>query len=97
MKRTSKYLNKEFDNGWVCTHIGIANVQGKKSKAPGTRNYYYICERRTSDDKADKIVRLNSTEAAIVYRGEKQIEEIVESRLKTTNSCVRNISYHFGN
>lgn len=103
MKRTSKYLNKTFDNNWTCTHVGIARVQGKKkmnrkgnSKRPGHQTYYYIFERLTSDEKAEKLVRLNAAEAAAVYRGELQVEEIATSRqIKGTRVFKEKVSYHF--
>ena len=92
--RKSKYLNQPFDNGWRCTYVGYAYVQGKKAKAPGKINYYYIFERETSDSKADKMIRLNSTEAVKVWRGETTVEAIAESRLGH-GDFDRKISYHF--
>lgn len=91
--RTSKYLNKVFGN-WTCTHVGINNVQGVKSKHPAARNYYYIFERRTSDGLADKMVRLNSTEASKVFKGIELVENIVERRV-ANNKFTRKVSYHF--
>lgn len=93
-RRTSKYVGKNF-GGWECVEIGIANIQGRKSKAPGARNHYYVFERRTSDNKADKIVRLNSSEAAKVYKGIKCVEEIVDHRIQSNQKFERNITYHF--
>ena len=94
--RTSKYLNKEFDNGWKCIHVGIAKVQGKKAKRPGHCNYYYIFERRTSDNKTDKMIRLNASEAAKVYRGEATVEEFLDKREGSkTNRFTRKVSWHF--
>lgn len=96
MKRISKYLNKTFDNNWTCTHVGIASVQGKRAKWAGHRNYYYIFERRTSDDKADKLIRLNCGEAAKVYRGVLKVEDIANARqAKGENKFARKVSYHF--
>lgn len=93
--RTSKYLNKQFGN-WVCTYVGIRNVQGVRTKHPGARNYFYAFERRTSDNKADKIIQLNSTEASLVYRGIKCVEEILNDREATKpTSYTRQISYSF--
>lgn len=101
--RTSKYLNKTFDNGWKCTHVGIANVSSKfykgtklPTKYPGHRNYYYIFERRTSDNKADKMIRLEAPTAAKVYRGEVKIEDLVSCRESVNeNAFTRKVSYHF--
>lgn len=91
----SKYLNKTFGN-WTCTHVGIAYVSGKKLKSNGTRNYYYIFERRTSDGLADKLVRLNSSEASRVYKGELSVEEVAEMRKANNESeFARKVSYHF--
>lgn len=96
MKRTSKYLGKEFDNGWVCTHVGIASVQGKRAKAVGHINYYYVFERMTSDNKAQKLIRLNSSQAAAVYQGKISVEDLVEKRVaKDENAFTRKVSYHF--
>jgi hypothetical protein len=103
MKRTSKYVGKLFDNGWMCTHIGVARVQPKKkvkghglSKRAGHQTYYYIMERRTSDDKADKMIRLSAQEAANVYRGAVKVETILEAREgKQASKFTSKISYHF--
>lgn len=102
MKRTSKYLGKQFGD-WTCTHVGVATVQAKKkmnhkglAKRPGHQNYYYIMERLTSDSKAEKMVRLTSTQAAKVYRGELTVEEIAEQRTaKNLTKFATKVSYHF--
>ncbi len=104
MKRTSKYVGKKFDNGWICTAIGIATVQAKKkkngkglAKRPGHQNYYYVFERRTSDNLADKIIRLNSSEASKVYRGIICVEELLDIReKKPTKKICKSVHYHFG-
>ena len=101
MKRTSKYLNKRFGD-WTCTHVGISRVQpkrtmkGKLSKRPGHQTYYYIFERKTSDGKAEKLVRLNASEAAMVYRGMISVETIADSRTKRgADEFKSKVSYHF--
>jgi hypothetical protein len=101
MKRTSKYLNKQFGN-WTCTHVGISRVQakrtlsGKPSSQPGRQTYYYIFERVTSDGAAEKLVRLNHVEAAKVYRGELLVEDIADTRQAKGVSQFRSkVSYHF--
>jgi hypothetical protein len=101
MKRTSKYLNKQFGN-WTCTHVGISRVQpkktlkGKVSKQPGRQTYYYIFERMTSDGAAQKLVRLNHFEAAKVYQGLASVEEIADYRQKKgVNEFKSKVSYHF--
>lgn len=70
----SKYLGVTFDNGWTCTHVGIATVQDSSAKYPYHRGYYYIFERPTSDGKATKMIRLNSAYAAKVWSGRMQVE-----------------------
>lgn len=101
MKRTSKYLNKQFGN-WTCTHVGISRVQpkktmkGKASKQPGRQTYYYIFERLTSDGEAEKLVRLNHFEAAKVYQGLASVEEIAQYRQRCGASDFKHkVSYHF--
>ena len=103
--RTSKYLNREFDKGWVCTHVGVASVcptfyKGTKirTKGKGHQHYYYICERRTSDGKADKLVRLSDKEILRVARGLTTVEDIAETRQKVgENEFSKKVSYHFYN
>lgn len=100
--KTSKYLNKQFGS-WTCTHVGVARIQpkfyeGTKKVSPsaGTMTYYYIFERKTSDNKADKLVRLSAKEAARVYRGETTVEEIADARVaKNISDFTRKVSYHF--
>lgn len=101
MKRTSKYLNKQFGN-WTCTHVGISRVQpkrtmkGKISKQPGRQTYYYIFERITSDGAAEKLVRLNHFEAAKVYQGLASVESIAKCRQASgTREFKSKVSYHF--
>jgi hypothetical protein len=101
MKKTSKYLNKQFGN-WTCTHVGISRVQPKRTKSgkvsnqPGRQTYYYIFERITSDGMAEKLVRLNHVEAAKVYQGLAKVEDIANARQERGASDFRNkVSYHF--
>ena len=95
MKRTSKYLGKTFGN-WTCSYVGIANVQGKRAKGAGKRNYYYIFERFTSDSKAEKMIRLNSSEAAEVYKGKISVEDVLNKReCKRARKFNKKIFYHF--
>lgn len=100
MKKT-KYLNQQFGN-WTCTHVGIARVQGKKtknktvSKQPGRQTYYYVFERETSDGRAEKLVRLSAAQAAKVYRGEVTVEEIADARQSKGVAAFKDkVSYHF--
>jgi len=93
--RKSKYVGKQFGN-WTCTAIGIANVQGKRAKWAGHLSYYYIMERMTSDNKAEKMIRLNCSEASKVYQGLITVEEILDKReAKNSREFTRKVSYHF--
>lgn len=106
--RTSKFLNKTFGN-WTCTHVGVASVQPKickhkktatgkraKTKSPGSRQYYYVFERLTSDGKAEKLVRLNAVQAAKVYNGLLTVEEVADARQeKGVGTFTEKVSYHF--
>lgn len=101
MKRTSKYLHKQFGD-WTCTHVGISRVQpkrtlsGRKSRQPGHQTYYYIFERITSDGAAEKLVRLNQAQAAKVYRGKLSVEQIADERQsKGVSTFKEKVSYHF--
>lgn len=79
MAMRSKYVGNSFGN-WTCIGIGLANVQGRRSARPGTRNYFYTFERDTSDGIARKVMQLNSTEAAAVYAGRISVEELMDRR-----------------
>ena len=101
MKRTSKYLNKQFGD-WTCTHVGISRVQpkktlsGRKSRQPSHQTYYYIFERLTSDSLAEKLVRLNQAQAAKVYRGKLSVEQVANERQsKGVSTFKEKVSYHF--
>lgn len=90
MRKTSKYLNKQFGQ-WTCTHVGIAATSKKYNS-----NYYYIFERETSDGKAQKIIRLSSTEAAKVYNGFTTVEDIAITRVKKyRKQHTKRVNYHF--
>lgn len=100
--RKSKYLNRQFGL-WTCTHVGVARVQQKRlmhskgpAKRPGHQSYYYVFERRTSDNKADKMIRLGANEASRVYKGLITVEEILEAReAKPSRVFTEKISYSF--
>ena len=102
MKKTSKYLNKQFGN-WTCTHVGVATktavFKGKtrtRNAYPHHQTYYYIFERKTSDGKAEKLIRLNERQAAAVYRGETTVEAIADERQSRKASEFKTkVSYHF--
>ena len=94
--RRSKYIGMTSGD-WTCTFIGVDRVQpvytkkrnenGKKikSKRPGHRLYYYIFERLTSDQKADKLVRLTAAQILKVRKGLCTVEEIADKK-KSKNS-----------
>lgn len=104
----SKYLGM-ISGAWQCTHVGVASVQpvykkyekdplGRrvKSKSPGSKQYYYIFERPTSDGKAMKMVRLSAAEALRVRTGLSAVEQIADRK----KSCVKpnftqKVSYSF--
>lgn len=94
--RTSKYLGKVFDNGWKCTHVGIATVQGKNAKGAYHRGYYYLLERTTSDGKCEKQIRVNAAYMAKIGRGELLAEE-VENRIAKRHSklATKKVNYSF--
>ncbi len=106
--RKSKFLHKTFGN-WTCTHVGVASVQPKickykkaangkraKAKSPGSRQYYYVFERLTSDGLAEKLVRLNAVQAAKVYNGILSVEEVADLRQeKGVSEFTEKVSYHF--
>jgi hypothetical protein len=100
--RKSKYLGM-VSGQWVCTHVGVARVQptfykGTRTEClrPGHQSYYYIFERMTSDNKAEKMIRLNNIEAAKVWKKKVTVEEISDRReKKQAQKFARKISYHF--
>lgn len=101
--RKSKYIDKRFDHGWVCTHVGVARTQPKfykgtriECKRPHHQSYYYIFERVTSDSKAEKLIRLDRSEAAKVWRKEIEVEAIVKARqARSERKFTQKVSYHF--
>ena len=100
MKRTSKYVGKEY-SGWTVTYIGVATVQAKKkmngkgaAKRPGHCNYYYLLERVTSDSKAKKQVRLTSGNMCRLARGEFDIEAYSDGlTAKKSNVATKHTAY----
>lgn len=100
--KKSKYLNKQFGD-WTCTFVGVASVQPKflagtrkPRKSPGHQNYYYIFERITSDNKAEKMVRLNAAQVILVDRGIKTVEDYAVAKAKKSTASFKDkVSYHF--
>lgn len=106
--RTSKYLGLKSGT-WQCTHVGVASVQpaykkyerdplGRrvKSKSPGSKQYYYIFERPTSDGKAMKMVRLNAAQARQVLSMKAAVEDFAKKK-QTERSPLfeKKVSYSF--
>ena len=100
--RTSKYLG--IKNGtWTCTHVGIATVTPTfkpgtrlRHKSAGHRQYYYIFERLTHDNKAQKMIRLNAQQAMYVLRGLKTVEEYANKKKALKTQVFKDkVSYSF--
>ncbi len=106
--RKSKYIGLNCGD-WVCTHVGIATVQGVykkyerdalgrkvKSKSPGSKQYYYIFERLTHDGKAMKMIRLSAAQAKLVLAGKKTVEEFsLQKEKERSQTFTRRVSYSF--
>ena len=105
--RTPKYVGTKSGD-WTCTFYGIDYLQPAfskrrstttrkvRNKSAGHRQYYYVFERRTSDDLANKSVRLSAYEMLKVSRGKCTVEQIAEARAgKKMTKCVENVSYCF--
>ncbi len=106
--RTSKYLGLK-SGPWTCTHVGVASVQSAykkyerdalgrrvRSKSPGSKQYYYIFERLTSDKKAMKMIRLNAQQAMYVLRGSKTVEDYAAKKKKARSNIFKDkVSYSF--
>lgn len=90
MKRTSKYLNKQFGN-WTCTAIYLAANYCGNTK----HNYYrYQLSRQTSDNKCVKYVTVSASTMTKIDRGLCSVEDVVKTKLKTTGS-LNHILYRF--
>lgn len=104
--RKSKYLGTTSGD-WVCTNVGVAYVQpafkqkkvdGKRvrSKSPGHQQYEYTYERKTSDLKAMKIVKLNASQANKVLRGLMTVEDYAKKKAeKRSQKTKERICYSF--
>lgn len=95
-QRTSKFVGKEFDNGWVCTGINVAHCT--LTHKNGGPTYWYAFERKTSDGKFDKWIRVEGHEATKIYKGKITVEEVCELRERAEkNKHGHNINYMFAN
>ena len=100
--KKSKYLGMTNGN-WTCTHVGIAKVTptfkpGTKVRytSAGHRQYYYIFERLTSDEKAMKMVRLGFWQAKKVLDGERTVEEYAAKKERQrSQEFTKKVSYSF--
>jgi hypothetical protein len=104
--KKSKYLNMRSGD-WECTHVGVADVQpafcrrkvnGKRvrSKSPGSKQYYYIFERITSDKKAMKMIRLNATQARQVRCNWFTVEDFAKKKEALRSQAFKDkVSYSF--
>lgn len=88
-QRKSKYIGKEFANGWICTGININKASlAHKNGGP---TYWYAFERTTSDGKFNKWVRVDGQDASKIYKGLLTVDD-VEAK-KTTG--VYKTNYYF--
>lgn len=105
--RKSKYLGMKSEQ-WECTHTGIASVQpafthykdalGRRvrSKSPGSRQYYYIFERPTSDGKALKMIRLSAKQVLQVATGFFTVEDFAKRKeIERSPVFTKKVSYSF--
>lgn len=88
----SKFVGKEFDNNWICTGINVASTTSTHKN--GGPNYWYAFERKTTDGKFDKWIRVSATQATKIWKGELTVEE-VNNLQKKHNSGVYKINYQF--
>jgi hypothetical protein len=92
---------------WKCTHVGVASITGAykqkkvngkavRNKTPGHRNYYYIFERLTSDQKAMKMIRLTAQQVRRVRDGWFTVEELADKKAaKRSQVFKEKVSYSF--
>lgn len=104
--KKSKYLGLKSGD-WKCTHVGVADVQpafcrrrvnGKRvrSKSPGSKQYYYIFERITSDRKAMKMIRLNAAQARQVLYNWSTVEDFARKKEAQRSQKFKDkVSYSF--
>jgi hypothetical protein len=105
MIRSGFYGMKSGD--WKCTHVGVASITGAykqkkvngkavRNKTPGHRNYYYIFERLTSDQKAMKMIRLTAQQVRKVRDGWFTVEELADKKAaKRSQVFKEKVSYSF--
>ena len=105
MKKT-KYLYMQSGD-WECTHVGVASITGAYKKKPvdgkrvrnrtaGHRNYYYIFERLTSDNKAMKMIRLSASQINKVRKGLATVEDFAKKKAAERSQAFKEkVSYSF--
>lgn len=89
--KTSKFVGKEFDNGWVCTGINVATRYGQTKRHT---SYWYAFERRTSDGKCDKWIRVEASAATKIYKGVLKVEDVCNI-YETKNVGMHKVNYNF--
>lgn len=93
-QKQSKFVGKEFDNGWVCTGINVAHCTLKHKN--GGPTYWYAFERKTSDGKCDKWIRVEAYEATKIYKGLITVESVcVDRETKKDTKPKHNVNYQF--
>lgn len=90
--RTSKFVGKTFDNGWTCTGINIAHAT--LTHKNGGPTYWYAFERKTSDGKCDKWIRVEASVATKIYKGEVLVED-VSAKCEAVKNGVHKVNYNF--
>lgn len=89
--KKSKFVGKMFDNGWVCTGCNLAANYGHGTKH---NQYWYAFERKTSDGKFDKWIRIEGYMATKIWNGTRTVESISLRREKES-SGIHKINYNF--
>ncbi len=75
--RKSKFVGKTFDNNWKCTGCNLAANYGHGTKH---NKYWYAFQRETSDGKFDKWIRVESSNATLIWKGELSVEDLCKQR-----------------
>lgn len=88
-RKKSKFVGKEFAGGWKCTGINVARAS--LSHKTGGPAYWYAFERKTSDGKFFKWVRVDADSATKIYRGEMTVDDF-EAKKK---AGVYKVNYQF--
>ena len=90
MKRTSKYLNKQFGN-WTCTAIYLAANYCGNTKHNA---YRYQLSRQTSDNKCIKIITVSGPTMLKIANSQCTVEDVVKNKLRVPSNLNR-VLYKF--